>query len=128
MKLLLDTHVLLWWLIDDPQLSAIARTAIADASTPVFVSAVCALEIATKHRLGKLGEADEVIAHYDELIAAAGFQHLPIAHFHCLRAGTYPCAHRDPFDRLLAAQSELEDLTLVTRDPAFGEFGTRTLW
>lgn len=127
-RLLLDTHALLWWFTDDSRLSAPARTAIADETAAVFVSAVCALEIAVKHRLGKLEQADEAIRRYDELVTADGFRHLPTAHYHCLRAGGYAVPHRDPFDRLLAAQGELEDLVLVTRDPAFEQFEVRTLW
>ena len=128
MNLLLDTHAWLWWLTNDPRLSECARDAIADVANDVHVSAVSALEIATKVRLGKLAEAAEVLDRYDELILKDQFQHLPIAHYHALRAGACPAAHRDPFDRLLAAQSELESLTLVTRDPAFAEFGTTVLW
>ncbi|MDT0496862.1 type II toxin-antitoxin system VapC family toxin [Algiphilus sp. W345] len=128
MSLLLDTHALLWWFTDDPRLPAKVRDVIADETRPIYVSAVCALEIAVKHRLGKLDEAAEAVSRFDELVAADGFQHLPITHFHCLKAGGYAAPHRDPFDRLLAAQSELEALTLVTRDPALAQFGIRTFW
>ena len=128
MRLLLDTHALLWWVLDDAQLSTAARNAIGNESYAVFVSAVSAWELATKHRLGKLGQAGEVVDRYDELVAADGFSHLPITHLHSLKAGQYAIEHRDPFDRMLAAQSELEDLVLVTRDPAFRLLGSRTLW
>lgn len=128
MKLLLDTHTLLWWLTDDPQLSRAARTAIAKPVNTVLVSAASAWEIATKHRLGKLVLAAEALARFDELIEADGFEHLPISHRHAIRAGSYPAEHRDPFDRILAAQSTIEEATLVTRDPAFVLFGTKTLW
>ncbi|MEC9359848.1 MAG: type II toxin-antitoxin system VapC family toxin [Pseudomonadota bacterium] len=128
MSLLLDTHALLWWFTDDPRLPAKVRDTIADETRPVYVSAVSALEIAVKHRLGKLDEAAEAVSRFDELVAADGFQHLPITHFHCLKAGGYALAHRDPFDRLLAAQSALEALTLVTRDTALAQFGIQTLW
>lgn len=128
MQLLLDTHALLWWLLDDPQLSPAAREAIGNESHTVFVSAASAWELATKHRLGKLGEAGEVVDRFDELVAADGFSHLPITHLHSLEAGSYAVEHRDPFDRMLAAQSKLEHLVLVTRDPAFELFGSRTLW
>lgn len=128
MRLLLDTHALLWWLLDHAQLSQAARNAIGTESHAVFVSAVSAWELATKHRLGKLGQAGEVVDRYDELIVANRFSHLPIAHLHSLKAGQYAIEHRDPFDRMLAAQSELEGLILVTRDPAFELFGSRTLW
>lgn len=128
MSLLLDTHALLWWFTDDSRLPGKVRDAIADETRPVYVSAVCALEIAVKHRLGKLEGAAEAVSRFDELVAADGFQHLPVSHFHCLKAGGYTVPHRDPFDRLLAAQSELEALTLVTRDPALAQFGIRTFW
>lgn len=128
MRLLLDTHALLWWWIDDPQLSPRARDAISDPANAVFVSAATAWELATRHRIGKLGEAGEAVSRFDELAASDGFQHLPISYYHCLRAGGYAVEHRDPFDRMLAAQTELERLVLVTRDPAFGLFGVDTLW
>lgn len=128
MRLLLDTHALLWWLLDDAQLSPVARTAIGNQSHAVFVSAASPWELATKHRLGKLGEAGEAVDRYRELVAADGFSHLPITHLHSLKAGQYAAAHSDPFDRVLAAQTELEGLVLVTRDPAFRLFGSRTLW
>ena len=128
MRLLLDTHALLWWQTDDPRLSARARAAIADEANEVFVSAASAWEIATKSRIGKLDGIPQAVARFDELVRADGFRHLPVDHRHALRAGGYPQEHRDPFDRMLAAQSELESLALVTLDPAFVEFGTRTLW
>jgi PIN domain nuclease of toxin-antitoxin system len=127
-NLLLDTHAWLWWVSDDTRLSAAARHAIQDASREIYVSAATAMEIATKLRIGKLDEAAEAVARFDALIAADGFVHLPVTHFHGLKAGSYGADHRDPFDRLLAAQSELESLVLVTRDPAFAQFGARTLW
>ncbi len=126
--LLLDTHALLWWFTDDSRLSATARQSILEDSNEVFVSAACAWEIATKQRLGKLGGTPSAARQYGELVAANGFVHLPITAAHALRAAGYANAHRDPFDRLLAAQSELESLVLVTCDAAFGAFGCRTLW
>ncbi|MEW6120911.1 MAG: type II toxin-antitoxin system VapC family toxin [Pseudomonadota bacterium] len=128
MDILLDTHTLLWWWTDDPQLPATARARIANADNRILVSAASAWEIATKHRLGKLSEAGEALVRFNELVAADGFQHLPVNYLHCLKAGTYPVEHRDPFDRILAAQSELESASLLTRDPAFADFGTRAIW
>lgn len=98
--MLLDTHAFLWWVTDDPRLSISARLIIANTENTIFVSPASAWEIATKYRLGKLGEA----------------------------AGSYPATHRDPFDRMLAAQSEIERLPLITRDPAFSVFGIETRW
>ena len=94
----------------------------------MFVSAASAWEIATKQRLGKLDEVPQAADRFAELVAADGFAHLPITHLHSRRAGGYEVAHRDPFDRMLAAQSELERLTLVTKDPIFSRFGVETLW
>lgn len=128
MRLLLDTHAFLWWATDDERLGAAARLAIADPGNDVFVSAASAWEIATKQRLGKLEGVPRIGERYGELVAADGFQHLPVDHRHALRAGGYPLEHRDPFDRMLAAQSDLEQMPLVTRDPAFALFGTRTFW
>lgn len=128
MKLLLDTHTLLWWWTDDPQLPATARSLIADEGNDVLVSAASAWEIATKHRLGKLLEAGDAIPRFNELVAADGFLHLPVNYLHSLKAGAYAVDHRDPFDRVLAAQSELESASLVTRDPAFAAYGTRVVW
>lgn len=128
MHLLLDTHALLWWLTDDERLTTDSRNAIGDSHNDVFVSAATAWEISIKHAIGKLTGLDELIPRYAELLAADGFQSWPITHAHALRAGSYPAAHRDPFDRMLAAQAELDGFRLVTRDPAFAQFGTRTLW
>lgn len=128
MRLLLDTHALLWWQTDDGRLSDCARSSIADEANQVFVSAASAWEIATKQRLGKLDDAPQAAARFAELVAADGFAHLPMTHLHCLRAGGYAVDHRDPFDRMLAAQPEIERLTLVTRDPALAWFPCSTLW
>ena len=128
MRLLLDTHALLWWATDDARLSPAAKGAMADPDNEVFVSAASAWEIATKHRLGKLDGVSGVTERFDEIVTADGFQHLAVGHLHALRAGGFKAEHRDPFDRMLAAQSELERMPLVTRDPAFVLFGTRTLW
>jgi PIN domain nuclease of toxin-antitoxin system len=128
LRYLLDTHALLWWWTDDPQLSAHARSLIADEGHEIFVSAASAWEIATKHRLGKLPEANGAMPRFNELIQADGFRHLPVSYLHALKAGAYPHVHRDPFDRMLAAQSEIEALPLVTCDSALAAFGTRMIW
>jgi PIN domain nuclease of toxin-antitoxin system len=127
-RLLLDTHALIWWFTNDPLLSYDARAAIKDVRNEVLVSAASAWEIAIKQRLGRLDELPELADRFAELVSADGFTHLPMTHLHGLRAGAHASAHRDPFDRMLAAQSELEDLKLVTKDPAFREFRCQTLW
>lgn len=128
MRLLLDTHSLLWWLTDDPRLSTTSRAAITDTDNAIHASAASAWEIATKQRIGKLDGVPQATTRYAELIAANGFRHLAVSHLHALRAGSWRAEHRDPFDRMLAAQSELEGLPLITRDPAFALFGIETLW
>lgn len=128
MKLLLDTHALLWWWTDDPKLSATSRQAIADAENQVLVSAASAWEIATKYRLGKLPHAAQALDRFNELVVADGFEHLPIDYMHSVKAGVYSNAHRDPFDRILAAQANLEKAVLVTLDPVFAEFECQVLW
>lgn len=128
MRLLLDTHALLWWFVDDERLSARARALIADEANEVLVSAASAWEIATRHRLGKLPHAADAHLRFEELVVADGFVHLPISYRHSLRAGGYPLRHGDPFDRMLAAQAELERVALVTLDPAFADFPIETLW
>lgn len=128
MRLLLDTHVLLWWFTDDAQLSATAREVIADEANEIFVSAASAWEIATKQRIGKLALLPDATTRFGELVAADGFIHLPVNYLHSLRAGSYATEHRDPFDRMLAAQSEQENLVLLTCDRAFAVFACKTLW
>ena len=127
-RLLLDTHALLWWLADPAQLSAKAYEAIADPEHQVLVSAASAWELATKVRLGKLEIAQKLLSELPDVLASQGFELLPIQFSHGLRAGGYPQAHRDPFDRLLAAQAELEGLTLVSLDPALQAFPCHLLW
>ncbi len=127
-RLLLDTHALLWWWADDPSLPVTAREAIADSESKVFVSAASAWEMATKMRLGRLAAHQQAVSRFHELVAADAFGHLPVTYRHGLHAGGYRADHRDPFDRMLAAQAELESLTLITSDTAFGDFPVRVLW
>ena len=127
-RLLLDTHALLWWLADPAQLSAKADAAIGDPDHQVFVSAASAWELATKVRLGKLEIAQQLLSELPDVVESQGFQLLPIRFSHGLRAGGYPQAHRDPFDRLLAAQAELEQLALVSIDRALTAFPCQLLW
>lgn len=127
MRLLLDTHVLVWWWTNDPRLSHGARKAISRESNDILVSAASAWELATKQRLGKLGLPDAV-DRFGELCAADGFSHLAVSWDHARQASAYRLANRDPFDRLLAAQAELERLTLITADPALAAFPAKRLW
>ncbi|MGH7499747.1 MAG: type II toxin-antitoxin system VapC family toxin [Gemmatimonadales bacterium] len=113
MRLLLDTHVLIWW-DEGSRLSTGARKAIDDAQE-IFVSAASAWEVAIKIQLGRLRPSRTV----EEAAEESGFTELPVTFRHAQRVATLPPHHRDPFDRLLAAQAEVEGLTLVTRDRAF---------
>jgi PIN domain nuclease of toxin-antitoxin system len=128
LRLLLDTHALLWWLADDPALSVGARAAIAEAGNPVFVSAASAWEIATKNRIGKLPGAALFSDRLGEIIALEGFLELPISIAHAEKAGSLPGAHRDPFDRMLIAQAVAGGLTLVSNERLFDAFGVSRLW
>ena len=112
MNLLLDTHVLLWWLDDHPNLSPRAKSVIADGKNLVFVSAAVIWEIRIKHALGKL----EIPANFRKVLDQQGFELLDITVDHAYAVGDLPSYHRDPFDRMLVAQAKLESLTLVTRD------------
>ena len=128
MRLLLDTHALLWWWTDDKQLTQTARDAMLDERNTVLVSAASVWEIATKYRLGKLPMAGIAIKQFHTLIEADGFEHMPMTWQHSLLAGSYVSDHRDPFDRMLAAQSEIEKASLVTCDAAFVGLNTSVIW
>ena len=128
MRVLLDTHTLLWWLDGDRRLSRRARATIADPANAVLVSAASAWEIATKVRIGKLPGAVEVAADIAGCLAGQRFESLDITVLHAQRAGRLPGPHRDPFDRMLIAQAQLEDLPLVTDDAIFDEYRVTRLW
>ena len=128
MKLLLDTHVFLWAVLEPRLLSAKIRRLLEDPTTGIVVSAASAWEIATKFRLGKLPGAAAVVADYAAAIRGMQAQRLAIRDNHALRAGSLRQAHRDPFDRLLVAQAEIEELVLVSKDRALRQFGVTLLW
>ena len=128
MRILLDTHTLLWWLTDDARLSGNAREAIGDMRNEVFVSAASAWEVATKQRLGKLDGLPPVAGWFGELTAADGFVHLSITVRHALHAGGYDVPHRDPFDRMLIAQGLAEGLTLISNETQFDAYSVMRLW
>ena len=128
MRLLLDTHTLLWWLDGDRRLSAKARRGIANETNTILVSAVSAWEITTKARLGKLPGAIDVAADVSGCVASQGFLPLDITILHAQRAGRLGGAHRDPFDRMLVAQSQMEDIALVSDDEAFDAFDVERFW
>jgi len=128
MRVLLDTHVFLWWVADDARLSKRARTVIADPKRTVCFSPASAWEIATKHRIGRLPEARELLADFPGILERAGFEELPVTTKHSVLAGTLAGAHRDPFDRMLAAQAMCENMHVVTADKAIGALGARCIW
>lgn len=128
LKVLLDTHALVWFAYAQADLSRVADDAIRDPHNQVFVSAVNALEIAIKHRLGKLPSARHFAANFDGEIANRGFVCLPMTSNHARVAGGLSGDHGDPFDRILAAQALLEGLTIVSRDAALDSFGVTRLW
>ena len=121
MNLLLDTHVLIWW-DEGRRLTSAARQAIQDATT-VHVSSASAWEVAIKIGLGRLRPTRTI----SQAVEESGFLELPILYAHAERVATLPDLHRDPFDRMLVAQAEVEGLVVVTRDPIFEEYGCRTI-
>ena len=121
MRLLLDTHVLLWWLSDEEKLSSEARDAIADPENTIYLSAVVVWEIRIKEAIGKLSLPDAFI----ETLARQAFVELPITVEHADEISRLPDIHRDPFDRLLIAQAVVEDLTIITRDSVIPDYPVR---
>jgi len=128
MGALLDTHALIWWVEGDPRISSRLRALLGRAEEDVFVSAASAWEIATKARSGKLTSPKVLLADFADAIETLGFLPLPIDLRHGQDAGQLPGPHRDPFDRMLAAQARAGGLTLVSADPAFAALGVATLW
>lgn len=128
LRLLLDTHALIWWLAGDEGLSRRAREAIADEANEIAVSAASAMEIATKFRIGRLPGAALLAQSFEEIIAEQGFGELPISVHHARLAGDMNIAHKDPFDRLLIAQAQAEDLVLVSNEALFDGFAVKRLW
>ncbi|MCK6527953.1 type II toxin-antitoxin system VapC family toxin [Myxococcota bacterium] len=119
MRLLLDTHAFLWWCGDDPRLVPAAREAIRQSDADVWVSAASAWEIAIKAALGRLSLPGSVA----EAAEASGFRQLPVSFAHAELVGELPPIHADPFDRLLIAQAQVEDLVLVTHDGMLLDYG-----
>ena len=128
MRLLLDTHALIWWLTDSRRLSESVRHAIFDPSNEKLISAATAWEIATKHRLGKLPEADALALDIAGTIARQNFGELPITLGEAVRAGALPGPLRDPFDRMLIAQALSRSLVLISNESIFDRYGVRRLW
>jgi PIN domain nuclease of toxin-antitoxin system len=125
MRLLLDTHTVLWWLRDDPYLPQGARRAIGDIGNEAFVSACVGYEIAYKQQLGKLPPFREDLANR---LRREGFVPLPISLDHALAAARLPGPHRDPWDRIMIAQATIEQLQVVTIDRVFSDYGVPVIW
>jgi len=123
-RLLLDTHAFLWWLAESPKLKPEARRAIADTTALVHVSAVTVWEITIKAQLDRLDPGTERI---DQEIVANGFVELPISAYHALVAGKLPLHHNDPFDRMLIAQAQVENLVVITHDKVFSDYEVNIL-
>ena len=128
MRLLFDTHSLIWWLVGSDRLPPAARRAIVDEANHKLVSAASAWEITTKHRLGRLPAVDEFVGDIAGAIAAEGFEELPIGFGEAGRAGALPGPHRDPFDRMLIAQALARNLILISSESLFDQYGVRRLW
>jgi len=127
-RLLLDTHALLWWLAGDNRLTRKVRAAIADEANEVGVSAASAWEVSTKHRLGKLPHVGPLADGFAREVAGQGFVPLDITIDHAQRAGSLPGPHADPFDRMLIAQAHAENLVLVSNEAALDRYGVTRLW
>ena len=128
MKVLLDTHTFLWWITDHPQLSPRVREIIGDGNNELFVSAASGWEIAIKAKLGRLQLPDEPQRFILEQLSLNAIQSLPIQMSHALHVFTLPDHHRDPFDRILISQAQLEGLPILTADPQIALYPVEIIW
>ena len=128
MRLLLDTHAFLWWITDDPRLSEKAREIMSDGKNQLFLSAASGWEIAIKAKLGKLKVSDNLEHFIPEQVALNAIENLPIVLSHVLHVYTLPDYHRDPFDRLLISQAQLEGLSILTVDSLISQYPVKVLW
>lgn len=128
MQLLLDTHALLWWVLDHNDLSRQARKAIGDFNNEIFVSAATVWEIAIKFRLGRLPEAEVFVHSFHSNLRKLGFSELPISVEHAQRAGLLPGKHKDPFDRMLIAQAQAEGMLLISNEELFDAYHVHRIW
>lgn len=128
MKLLLDTHIFLWFIAGDLKLSSNARSLIEDSANEKFVSVVSLWEIAIKHSLGKLDLSDDFDILFPKQLEINGFEMLTIKAAHLSNLISMPFHHRDPFDRLLAAQSVFENMQIVSVDEIFDSYKISRYW
>jgi len=125
---LLDTHTLLWSFISPKSLSKAASEILADKTAEILVSAASAWEMATKVRIGKLPEAEELERSFLEALNDVGYALLPIDAETALRAGRFTADHGDPFDRIIAAHAIALDIPVISKDPQLDQFGVRRIW
>ena len=128
MRFLLDTHTLLWSFNDSPSLSPRARKLIENGSNEILISAASGWEIATKVRLGKLPTGADLVDELERYLAQLGCDAMPISLDHAVRAGSLPGEHRDPFDRMLIAQAQMENLRIVSNDRIFDAYHVERVW
>ncbi|HYE28584.1 MAG TPA: type II toxin-antitoxin system VapC family toxin [Allosphingosinicella sp.] len=128
MKLLLDTHALLWALDGNRRLSAAARAAIGSEGAELLISSVCAFEITTKYRIGKLPELAAIARDFPAILDQLDYSALPVSMAHAALAGTLDHPHGDPFDRLLIAQARIEGVPIVSNEALFDGFGVERVW
>jgi PIN domain nuclease of toxin-antitoxin system len=128
MRLLLDTHMLLWWLTENSSLPVTARKLIGLRNNQVLVSAASASEIATKVRLGRLNVAADLARDFGGYLAQERFESLSISTEHGIRAGSLPGSHKDPFDRMLVAQAQIESLVIVSNDALLDGYSVSRVW
>ena len=128
MRILLDTHALIWWLTDSSRLSDAVLGAILDPANEKLVSAASAWEVATKCRLGKLPESEALAFDFVGIITRQGFAELPITVSDAARSGSLPGPLRDPFDRMLIVQAQALNLVLISNESSFDQYGVLRLW
>jgi PIN domain nuclease of toxin-antitoxin system len=128
LHLLLDTHALIWWMTENPSLPESVRRLIVDKRNTVIVSAASAWEMAVKVRLGRLPAASDITRNFEEYLTQSGFESLAVSAAHGIRAGFLPGPQRDPFDRMLIAQAQGENLTMVSNELSFDSYGIRRVW
>lgn len=128
MRALLDTHALLWWILDASVLPLTTRSMIEDGGNMMLVSAASAWEIAIKFQLGRLPRAAGLVSNFGNEVKQEGFESLEISAEHGIRAGLLPRLHKDPFDRMLIAQSQSENIPVISNDTVFDTYGVRRLW
>jgi len=128
MKILLDTHACVWMILGSPRISSLAKATIQDFTNEVYVSAATGWEITTKYRIGKLSEVAPFVHDFPGMLKQMSFQELPVSMNHATRAGLLLSEHKDPFDRMLIAQSLAEGLPLISNEKLFDAFHIQRIW